>query len=414
MNDAMSQKLIHALLDKYERSSSFRNETPPTKRILLKLYDNGQCEFKDYDIEQSEIRIELNHSVSVLAEKGLISFVWMKGEENHILSKVWLNYERLSDVYRYVNRLPKKDIMESIGDEIHGVLQHIKTEWMQNYLQDAYRSISINHKPGNILPEDESERLALLQALQYIDACDDSELLERVFSIRCFGDSKCFERLVKSRLLRILKQYLDTDDTTTDEQLLHQIGIVKYPEPFEFCGNARLLFAHGNCVDFSQLHSGSVVFGQDLQHAQFCLSKEITTILSIENKANYIDYISKKKCDNEFVIYHGGQYSPSKRKFFQTVSDPAENCTWYHWGDIDYGGFSMLARLRREINSDIKPYRMNKKELTQYSTFTAPITPAYSQKLQHIMQYPELEDCSECLNYMTAHKIRLEQEAMLE
>ncbi|MDR1538051.1 MAG: DUF2220 domain-containing protein [Clostridiales bacterium] len=25
----------------------------------------------------------------------------------------------------------------------------------------------------------------------------------------------------------------------------------------------------------------------------------------------------------------------------------------YHWGDIDYGGFSMLARLRREINSSI-------------------------------------------------------------
>ncbi len=55
--------------------------------------------------------------------------------------------------------------------------------------------------------------------------------------------------LLEMRLLRILKKYLDCDDQTIDEQLLNQIGIVKYPEQFEFCGPISLNFPDGKCLD---------------------------------------------------------------------------------------------------------------------------------------------------------------------
>lgn len=74
MNDEMQRKLIMALLDKYERSSFFCTGTAPTKRILLKLYENGKCEFSDYDIENSERRIHINECVPMLAQKGFIYF----------------------------------------------------------------------------------------------------------------------------------------------------------------------------------------------------------------------------------------------------------------------------------------------------------------------------------------------------
>lgn len=414
MNDEMERKLITALLNKYERSSFFRTGSVPTKRIMLKLYENGKCEFSDYNIENSEQRIRVNEGIQALTHKGFVCFEWMKGEENHIMSKVWLNTEDLQNVYCFVNRQPQSDILSNIEVELAECMESIRLQWIKDYLQDTCGYIRQMRKLHALVPENAQDRKSLLRALRYIDTNRDNELLKRVFSVRCFGDSKHFERNVETRLLRILKKYLDCDDQTTDEQLLNQIGIVKYPEQFEFCGPFSLNFPDGKCLDFSNLCSGSTVYGQDMAAAQITLSKGVRCILSIENKANYFDYISKHRKPEELVIYHGGQYSPSKQIFLQAVARSSEQLPWYHWGDIDYGGFSMLARLRREINSSIQPYRMNKQELITFAALSTSFSSEYSQKLHDLTARTELRDCSECLNYMQERCIRLEQEALLE
>lgn len=74
----------------------------------------------------------------------------------------------------------------------------------------------------------------------------------------------------------------------------------------------------------------------------------------------------------------------------------------------------MLARLRREISSNIEPYRMNIQELITFAAFTTSFSSEYSQKLHELSARAELSDCSECLAYMLEHCMRLEQEALLE
>lgn len=414
MNNEMQQKLIMVLLDKYERSSFFRTGVAPTKRILLKLYENGKCEFSDYDIENSDSRIHINECVQTLAQKGFVRFEWMKGEENHIMSRVWLNIEELQNAYRFVHRQPKADFLSNVEAELEACMEAIRTQWIKDYLQDMRGYILQKRKLYELIPENVQDRNSLLQALRYIDANNDNELLKRVFSVRCFGDSKHFERVVETRLLSILKKYLDCDDQITDEQLLNLIGIVKYPEQFEFCGPLSLNFPDGKSLDFSNLSGGSTIYGKDVAESQITLPKKVRCILSIENKANYFDYISKHRQPDELVIFHKGQYSPSKKIFLQAVAHASEELPWYHWGDIDYGGFSMLARLRREISANIRPYRMNKQELITFTVFTTSFSPEYSHKLHELTAKAELKDCSECLAYMLEHCVRLEQEALLE
>lgn len=413
MSDKIQRQLLLALLDKYERSSFFREGTQPTRRIMLKLYDNGQCDFPQYDIEQSEKRVLVNRAVLAMSEKRLVSYQWMKGEENHIIAKVWLNFENLPMAYESVGRKPKIDTIDEVCFEILDVLDNVSSEWARQYLHDIYEMISRKRDLGNRLPEDKTEREELFRAIQFIDDMGNSELLERVFSLQCFGDSKKFERTVKSRLLSVLRKYLDSEEDAKDEDLLRQVGIVKYPEQFEFCGDATLSFECG-AVDFSCLRYGGSVCLPDLIQGNFVIASGVDRILSIENRANYIDYIYKHKANNELVIYHGGQYSPSKKKFLHVVAKAmSANCRWFHWGDIDYGGFSMLARLRREIEQDISPYRMNEQELKRYSSLAAPVTRAYAEKLRSLRLRPELSDCQECLDYMVKNGEKLEQEAML-
>ncbi len=74
----------------------------------------------------------------------------------------------------------------------------------------------------------------------------------------------------------------------------------------------------------------------------------------------------------------------------------------------------MLARLRREINSSIQPYRMSKQELITFAAFTISFSSEYSHKLHELTARAELRDCSECLAYMLERCMRLEQEALLE
>jgi hypothetical protein len=152
----------------------------------------------------------------------------------------------------------------------------------------------------------------------------------------------------------------------------------------------------------------------DIRRGNISIHRDTKRILTIENKANYIEYIKSSKAEDELIIYHAGQYSPSKKLFFKVVSFAMpKGCVWFHWGDIDYGGFAMLARLRLEIDPAIRPFRMNIEELIRYRRLAADISDGYSKKLKELVLKPELQDCAECLDYMLANGIRLEQEAML-
>jgi hypothetical protein len=413
MSDTIQARILNILLDKYERSSFFRDDRPPTRRIILKFYDGGESDFSYYDIEQSERRISVNRAVIDLSEKSVLSFEWMKGEFEHIIAKIWLNIDNLSLAYQIAERNPKSDTFDKICIEIANSKKQVKSLWASKFLQDMYDAIRYKRTLVNAIPNDDIERESLLRAISAIDKLDGVEYMERVFSLQTFGDSKQFEKTIKSRLLSILRKYLDVDDDAIDEDILKQVGIVKYPEQFEFCGNISITF-DSDIVDFSCLSSGSTVFSSDLSSGHFIINPSIKSIITIENRANYIEYIHKTKSKTELVVYHGGQYSPRKRMFLRAVaSSLPKNCSWYHWSDIDYGGFIMLLRLRQEIMPNVIPYRMDIVELKRYHNFSVGIQTSYAEKLKKLKIHPELSDCYDCIDYMLNNRLRLEQEAML-
>ena len=413
MSSTIQKKILSALLDKYERSSFFTDKKQPTRRILLKFYDGGKSDFPYYDIEQSERRISVNRAVTELAELKLLSFEWMKGERDHIIAKVWLNTDKLELAYNVVGRKAKSDVVDEICLEILDRHEQVFFPCFKNFLYDAYIAISQRRSIIRSIPSDATERKHLFKAICALDRLTGSEITERVFSLQCFGDSKKFEEATRSRIISILKKYLEFDDDTRDEEILGQVGIVKYPEQFEFSGKISLAI-EDEMVNFAPLRFGSSISIYDLSRGNLLISPDVKRIVSIENRANYIEYIQKSLANDEIILYHGGQYSPSKKKFFLAISEKMpEGCKWVHWGDIDYGGFSMLARLRREIREEIGPFRMSISELINYKHLTAPITEKYAEKLKLLTAKHELLDCYDCINYLVANKIRLEQEAML-
>lgn len=407
--------LMNALLDKYERSASYRTGEQTNRRILLKLYDGkGKTDFSFYDISNHDRRVDVNNAIEVLTVKGIISFEWLRGETGHIIAKVWLPYDRIDIAYNLAGRSPKVAVVDSISEQAQMLLDGIKSDWAKRYFENILMKAENKRDFGSAIPGDDSERIDLWKLISFIDKHDDLEIVERVLSTQLFSDSKRFEIALRPKLLSILRKHFDIDKIyDTNEEILRQVGIVKYPEYFEFCGALMLSNEHG-FTDFNPLLHGGSLSVVDLQAGTITIAESVKKIISIENRANYIEYISKMKKNDELALYHAGHYSPSKRMFFTAVNDSMpKNCNWYHWGDIDLGGFSMLDRLRREINPHIFPYRMSKEELIRYNHYCGKITELYADKLRRIMGKPELIDCASCIQYMIDKKIRLEQESML-
>ena len=405
------KKILMQLVNWYENSQAYVRGEPPPRRRIMRLYDNGKTDLSIYDIENHIIRKDINQAVLDMAEAGLVGYEWMRGQRNHIIAGVWLCFDKIDSIYALLKRIPKGSAVEEAAAALERLCGSSAAQWVVDWAAEKLLEIREKRSIGKTLPADASERDDLLKALSLLGG--ETETLERVFSIRCFGDSKLFERTVKSRLIRIIKKRLAVEDDCTDEAALRLAGLSRYPEQFEFCGAVTITLPGGD-IDFSPLPHGGALTNEDVSIGSLSLAPSIKHILSIENKANYIEYVRKEKPADELVLFHGGQYSPAKRLFLQKiVSAMPENCSFSHWGDIDFGGFSMLARLRREIFPNVQPYLMSKVELLKYANLCAGFDKRYADRLSALLRQPELSDCAECIGYMLENSIRLEQEAML-
>ena len=403
MSDVLEKALINALLDKYERSSAYKNGTAPERRVMLSLAGNKRSDFPAYDIEDYHKRQAINEAVTALSREGIVSFEWLRGEENHILQCVWLNPDSIKEAYRYVDRTSVKEQITAAIRELDRERALISTEWIALYYEQSVNYMRKKLRFPATLPKDKDERKALFQMLRLIDSASFVSVTERVFSEKCFGDSKYFENHLKSILLSILRKYVGD---MSDAELLQFIGISRYPEPLEMRGD---IIVNGN--EMRAFEKGFCLYSNEIDQARIKLPANLKRIITIENRANFFAY---RQGEDELAVYHGGQYSPAKKALFLKLAEALpKGCVWYHWGDIDFGGFSMLLRLRREILSLVQPYRMNREELIRYRDFTRTFADDYAERLQRLSVQEELSDCRECLAYMQEHHVKLEQEAML-
>lgn len=410
--------ILEFLLDTYERSKSFSQDTQYSNRILMTFHGQGVNAYKKYNIEDSDTRIYNNNACIKLKKANIIDFEWLRGSENHILHRAWLNRSSIKNAYSYIGRTPKSEYIAQIIELIDkSIKECCKNNWAYDCLLDWKENIKTKRKVGSFLPNDISEIKDYLNIICAVSNLDGAEILERVFSKKVLGDSKKFEKMYKRRLVSLLKNKIGGDldaDNASQSQILGIVGIVKYPEKISFCGNLSLISSDKEIINFSLMVNGAYINAKDVDMFNFRLGKEIEKIITIENLANYYDYISTQKKENELVIFHGGYYSPSKGRFFKKIASTADtDITFLHWGDIDFGGFSILKRLRNEINPQYKAMLMGKEDLTKFKYSTQIFSESYGNKLKNLLHNDALKDCYDCIEYMIENKVKLEQEAMI-
>ena len=105
-------------------------------------------------------------------------------------------------------------------------------------------------------------------------------------------------------------------------------------------------------------------------------------------------------------------YSPIKGKFFKKVYDTQKQSKFYHWSDIDIGGFRIFARLRKII-PELQPYKMDTESFYSKQKYWKKMNSEYIKKLLDLRNNSEYEIFYDVIDNMIENVSKLEQEVFI-
>lgn len=381
------KKILNTLIDKYEKSKSFTGKNKVSQNFSIKL----EKDFPNYaDDAEYEIFTQINEAVQNLLNK---SFVSVTRKKNGIFNSVSLNTEKTDTIYIFLKRKPKaetnRDLLNILGK------YSSENDILEKYCTEQTERINTNKKV-QFFDEDLSEFENILKAVSEIVKVKEETYI-RDFSIRVFGDSKLFET-IKNKVIRLLFKY---GDFPKEETILEELNVVKNPGHVYFKGSG-VITTGNQTIDLSQLKSDIAISSLMLDDT----SVEITgkRLITVENLTTF----NKFNEPDTFVVYLGGYHNSHRRIFIKKIYELNPEIEYFHYGDIDAGGFYILLHLRKKTGINFIPYNMNTDTLIKYSAYTQKLTAEDRKRLKNLLN----TEFSETIIYMLENDCKLEQEAM--
>ena len=380
--------IFNLIIDKYEKSSKFKNNEKGT--LSINLYNNNKYLSSD---NRKDLNLELNNS-------ALLKIKWL--EFNNIIEKITFNIDDIEYFYLETNRENVDTFFKAKIDLIKSFNFH--NDWINTFFDDII--LDLNKKKENrYIPRLEELLKCFVtidQSMQY-----DQELLMRVYSKKALGNSKTFEKELKGLVMSITKKYNpDITDAMSEDNILQQIGIVKTSNDFYIKGNLTIL-VDDNIIDLSNFKYGIGLNKDTICNSRILEDNNIKKVISYENKANFL---SAKYEKDTLVIFSHGFYSKWEKEFLKYLKIAlAEDTKYFHSGDLDLGGFNIYYDIKNNIFPTLQPLDMNIDIYNKFIKYGEIRDDNYINKIKII----ENDDFKELKELIIKSKKTIEQEIFL-
>ncbi len=409
--------ILERLLAKYEGSKHFTESGSSNRRVMLQVAKhNGKTDFPECDYEDASVRDAYNAAAQTLERDKLIAIEWK--DNLPVMAALVLRLESAEQCYERIGRVHPKRWAERIAVLVENELQSVSAPWIADWRDSVVADARERHKVPAFCKTKDVLLRDLLHAFAVYDTLTEPVTM-RAFSIRCYADSKYFERQVRKEFLHIACKYstelaaaCEETDLGEREQLA-LLGIYARPELYELSGQCRV-HLHDSTVDVGGAgHFGLALPSTLVDEITAIDLQNINTITFIENKTNYDEYLLREQQPNELVFFHGGFISPQKRKLIEKLCRAAADTVKVRfWADIDLGGFRMFARLQ-QLAPNLQLLHMSAADVEQYHEYGLARTPAYLARLQMALDdnsYPLFEDV---IRAILRYGVTIEQEIFL-
>lgn len=396
------KQIINKLLDTYENSllsigKNKRNvkiEFRFTKAVLPEYFDESSFVYENIHIQLRNIE-----------EKGLIKIIWKGQKVNYVIQKVQLNTEKLTQAYAFVRRMPKCDLEEENQTFLEEYCNDEKgeipiTREFARYLQERLD----NHQPVkeyiNLSKIKDTRRLFV--ALSSVEK-NRKPCYIREFSIEHFQDSKYFEQ-IKNQVAKIFRRFHSEYASMETAEILAEYGIYHTPNYVYFKGDI-VIEIDGEPIKLRTLNQGLGISGEDLYKVIFSDLSRIKQVITIENLTTFFRWQEPES----LIIYLGGYHNGIRRTLLKKIYQELPRISYYHFGDIDAGGFSILKDLRNKTGISFQMYRMDIETLKYYEKYGKVLTDSDRIRLKEMEKDEEIQ---EVVSYMLLHNVKLEQECI--
>jgi len=400
--NAISKKILNHLLDKYENSKSFHGDN----KIKQTFSVETDKLFKKYsDAAEHDYFLEVNDSVEELRKKGIVFITRLKNDR---IQKIILNVEKLDDIYVLLGRTSKKEELNWLEDIWNRELKEAGDKAyiiLTAYITAQIERISKN-KTVEYYDSGRSAYQDFLKAIKRV-LLNETEVYIRDFSMEVFGYSRRLEQ-IKGKVQAFLFAYGDYEEK---EHVLEECGIVSTPTYVAIKGNGQIKIG-SQVIALSELNGDIALSSEtikDLSEIQVLGNRVVT----IENMISFQAYSNK----DDFVIYLGNFHNRVKRELIQCIFLMNQTKSYYHFGDIDAGGFCIFEHLCSKTGVNFKLLDMSIEILERYTEYWKPLTGADKKRIRYLIERLEdkeasgqaFEDYRQILHYMLENNCKLER-----
>lgn len=385
------KEILISLIDKYERSkvSDGNNQI----RVSVKLATDKIFP-KYFDNEAFELREKVNDVIEELVSKG---WIVAKRSSNHTYSNITLpqNENILTQIYLFLSREKKSDRRQRLN-ELFTTFMGAKDGVVEKYCKKQLENLEQN-KAVEFFDGDYEELKSILECCIALKKLPQ-EMYYRNFSVKQFGDSKKFE-LLQGKISSLLFKY---GDFSEKESVFDELGLLKTPSYIHIKGNVSIFWEDGKCLDAAGLDGGIGISTADVKKI-VSVNIQDEKIVAIENLTSFFSFSSAGIC----AVYLGGFCNHLRRDFLMKVYRSEPKKQYFHFGDIDAGGFYIFEDLCKKTDIPFQPLSMGIDTLCSYKSYWKELTKNDVARLQKIKS----SIFQEVISYMLEHNCKLEQEA---
>lgn len=384
--------LLNKLLDKYEKSKLSKCGTVVKRTITLTTRDDVLNSYNGFD--SYKYSDENDAIIKKLEKLGFITAVF----DNDSFKSLSLNLTQIEDLYSYIGRDKPTDEL----DKINNILEkyHFDNfmdsfiEYVKDYIKEKYEYPKSYFSDANQL----DLLLSIFSSLFLLT----EETKKRDFSVRYFNDSKIFES-VQGKIIKIIKDF-DGNEYSSDDAVLAEYNIIKNSS-YALIKNNLIVKINDSIINLNDLKF-ELSLSDDMIKRLVILDSNVTKIITVENLTTFYSLNDK----DAVLIYLAGFHNHTKQSLLLKIYKQYPNAKYYHFSDIDCGGFLIFNNLVEKTKIPFIPYRMNKTELIKHEENTKKLTDNDKKRLLKMLENAKFEIFKDTITYMLENNVKLEQE----
>ena len=388
------KEILDGLLKKY--NSRYAKNITTNRRIILKPSEV----YKDYDKNNADIleKQRIYDAVKILKDKDFIDVKYLKFSDD--IKQIYLVEENLDDLYKYLKDEYGVVPQSTISKQVHEIIEKYICVGgiVEKYCEDIL--VQIEDPRCTLNPTRIEANLKMLSFLEQ----NRENLYVREVSMLVYGDSKWFEYNNYEEICTFVRTATGRirEDGERNDAILKLFDVTPIDQEVFIKGNWTIEWEQ-YVLDISKFKGGIAISSSDVQCIKN-ISVNSKGVMTIENKTSF----QRLKNEDFAMMYLGGFVNRHQIEFLKKVILDNPNVRYYHFGDIDVGGFLIHKHLCRETAQEFELYCMGIEQLsdTRFSHCLRELTDNDKSRLVTLMEEPYCD----VLEYMQEHNVKLEQE----